>query len=46
MIPHDLSTLETLATKVLGQDVGGRGYVGVLLRGVLGAEEASLTVCA
>lgn len=39
--PHDHQPhyLETLAANVLGQDVGRDGYAGVLLRGVLGADE-------
>jgi len=34
---------ETLAAKVLSQDVGDPGHVGLLLRGVLGADEAVRT---
>ena len=38
---HDHSTHhpKTLAAKVLGQDSSRAGYVGLLLRGVLGTDE-------
>ena len=36
---HQTHHPETLAAKVLGQDIGRAGDVGVLLRGVLGANE-------
>ncbi len=36
---HPAHDPETLAAKVLGQDVGRAGHVGVLLRGVLGTDE-------
>ena len=36
---HPAHDPETLAAKVLGQDVGDPGHAGVLLRGVLGTDE-------
>ena len=35
----DPTTPKTLAAKVLAQDVGGAGHAGLLLRGMLAADE-------